>query len=103
MTEAIKEAILERVPCIRYPVRFQKNDINNVQALIDSGSKINAMTLAYASKLGLAVRKTEVGAQKIDGSPLVTFGMVIAGFQMQDKLGRDCFFQENFLLANTSM
>lgn len=46
------------------------------------------MTLAYASKLGLAVLETEVWAQKIAASPLVTFGMVIAGFQMQGKFGR---------------
>lgn len=29
--------------------------------------------------------------------------MVIAGFQIQDKLGRVRFFQETFLLADTSM
>ena len=29
--------------------------------------------------------------------------MVIAGFQVEDKLGRARFFQESFLLAETSM
>ena len=29
--------------------------------------------------------------------------MVIAGFQVEDKLGRAWFFQESFLLAKTSM
>ena len=61
------------------------------------------MTPAYAKKLGLRVRKTNVGAQKIDGSVLETYGMVIAGFQVQDKLGRARFFQETFLVADTSM
>ena len=37
---------------------------------MDSGSKVNAMTPAYASKLGLRVYHTNVGAQKIDGSIL---------------------------------
>ncbi len=65
--------------CIRYPVQFQNNE---VQALIDSGSKFNAMTPAYATKLGLTTRKTSVGAQKIDGSPLETYGMVTASFSL---------------------
>ena len=61
------------------------------------------MTPAYAKKLGLRTRRTDVGAQKIDGSSLDTFGMVIAGFQVIDKLGRARFFQETFLLADTTM
>lgn len=59
--------------------------------------------LPYAAKLGLAVRKTQVGAQKIDGSPLKTIEMVIAGFQIQDDLGRVRFLQETFLWADTSL
>ena len=35
-----------------------------------------------------AVRKTDVGAQKIDGSTLEAFGMAIADFLLQDKLGK---------------
>ena len=101
MTETNKEVTLERVLCIHYPLRFQK-DTADVRALIDSGSEVNAMTLAYASKLGLRVRHTDVGAQKIDGSTLQTFGMVLANFRMEDKLGRTRFFQETFLLADIS-
>lgn len=54
MTEDNKEdeVILERIPCIHYPLRFWK-DTNKIQILIDSGSKVNAMTPAYALKLGL--------------------------------------------------
>ena len=58
---------------------------------------------AYAAKLGLCVKETDVGAQKIDGSHLDTFGMVIAGFAVKDKLGKVRFFQETFLLANISL
>ena len=61
------------------------------------------MTPAYAKQLGLQVWKTAVGAQKIDGSSLRTFVMVIAGFQVEDKLGKARFFQKSFLLAETSM
>ena len=70
--------------------------------MIDSGSKVNTMTPTYIAKLGLKVRKTDIGAQKIDGSTLETFGMVLAGFQVEDKLRKVRFFQETFLLANIS-
>ena len=93
---------LDYVPCIYYPVQFKKNTVK-VQALIDSGSEVNAMAPAYAKKLSLWVRKTDVGAQKIDGSTLETYGMVIAGFQVQDKFKKARFFQETFLVADTSM
>lgn len=105
--EAPEQIAIEMVSCIQYPVRFRK-DQDETQALIDSDSEVNAIQPAYAKKLGLTIRKTEVGAQKINGSPingspLETYGMVIAGFQVQDKLRRFCFFQETFLLADTSM
>ena len=59
------------------------------------------MSPAYAKKFGLKTWKTNVGAQKIDGSALETFGMVIADFQVEDKDGRSRFFQETFLVADT--
>lgn len=40
--------MLEKVSCIYYSVWFKKN---KVKVLIDFNSKINAMILAYASKL----------------------------------------------------
>ena len=44
------------------------------------------MTPAYAAYLGLKVRVTNVGVLKIDRFLLVTYGMVIATFQVVDKL-----------------
>ena len=87
-----------RVPCIHYPVRFQEE---RVRALLNSGSKVNAMSPAYAKRLDLKTWKTNVGAQKIDVYALETFGIVIANFQVEDKGGRPRFFQETFLVANT--
>ena len=46
------------------------------------------------------MRVTDVGAQKFDGCSLATYNIVIAAFQVVDKLGRSHFFQETFLLAN---
>ena len=71
--------------------------------MLNFKSKVNAMTLAYAAHLGLKVRMTNVGAQKIDGSLLATYSIVIAAFQVDNKLGRSWFFQETFLLAGISM
>ena len=76
-TSKVDDVALQRVPCIHYLIRFKKKE---VQALIDLGSEVNAMTLAYALRLGLRVHHTNVGAQKIDDSTLQTFGMVLANF-----------------------
>ena len=86
------EVILDRVSYIHYLVQFQKNKGAIIQALINSGSEINTMAPAYAAKLGLKVCPINVGAQKINSSSLKTFGMVIAGFHIEDKLDRARFF-----------
>ena len=81
-----KEATLDRVLCIQYPIRFSRQDQDegkDVWALIDLGSKVNAMHPAYDMKLGLRARKIDVGVQKINGSCLNTFSMVISGVQEQ--------------------
>ena len=77
MTEASKEAqemILDRVPYIHYLVQFRKDKGATIRALIKSDSKVNAMNPAYAKQLGLQVWKTNVWAQKIDGSLLRLLG-----------------------------
>lgn len=98
MTEINKEDMaLDQVSCIHYPVWFKKDKI---KALINSGSKVNAMSLRYALKLGLKVRYTNVKTQKINGSTFKTFGMVLASFQVENKFGKTHFFQETFLSAD---
>ena len=103
MFETSKEddVTLEWVPCVHYSLRFRK-DTTDVRALIDSSSEVNVMAPTYASKLGLQVCHTNIRAQIIDGSTLKIFGMVLASFQVKDKLGRTRFFQETFLLADIS-
>ena len=59
------------------------------------------MSPAYIKRLGLKAWKTNVGAQKIDGSALQIFKMVIADFQVEDKIGKPKFFQETFLIIDT--
>ena len=41
-----------RVPCIYYLVQFQKSQ-EQVRALLNSGSKVNAINPAFAQKLSL--------------------------------------------------
>ena len=50
------------------------------------------MHSAYATKLGFRTGKIDVGTQKIDGSHLDTFEMVIADCSVKDKLERVRFF-----------
>lgn len=68
---------LQWVLYICYPVKFQRNE---VQALIDSKNKVNAMTPVYTAKLDLTKRKTSVRAKKIEGLFLDTYSMISASF-----------------------
>ena len=89
-----------RVLCIHYPFQFQKNQ-EKIRALLNSGSKVNAMSPAFAQNLGFHIRKTNVGAQKIDSAALETFKIVIADLEVENKAGKSRFFQETFLIADT--
>ncbi len=60
------------------------------------------MSQAFAQQLGLKVRKTNVAAQKIDGTTLETYEMVVSTFSVSDKDGRERFFEKSFLLADVS-
>ena len=84
------------------PVQFKDTSEAQVQALIDSGSEVNAIHPTFAKQLGLPIRPTDVGAQKIDGTTLDTYGMVVAAFSVEDKDNRVRFFEETFLVANVS-
>lgn len=48
-------------------------------------------------------QKTNVKAQKIDNSILEIFRIIIANFQIEDKVGRPRYFQEIFLIAITKI
>lgn len=61
------------------------------------------MSPAYAVNLGLRILETKIKAQKIDGSILGTYRMVIARFFLQDKWGQDQFFKKIFILADVSV
>ncbi len=58
------------------------------------------MSQAFAHQLGLKICTTNVGAQKMDGTTLKTYRMVVSTFFILDKVGRERIFEESFLLAD---
>ena len=90
---------LAQVPCICYPINFGKQSI---LALLDLGSKVNVVHPAFAKKLGLPIKPTDVEAQKIDNTTLEIYGMIVAAFSVEDKANQVRFFEETFLVANVS-
>ena len=92
---------LTKVPCIRYYITFWKKFVP-VSVLFDSGSEVNAIHPTFVRELGLPIRTTDVGVQKIDGTMLDTFEIVIVTFSVTDKANRVRFFEETFLVANVS-
>ena len=114
VTEESEEATLvsakelERITYIQYPIAFpggvtqDGSTLGPVSALLNLGSEVNAMHLAFAERLGFVVRTTNVGAQKIDGTTFETYGMVVATFSVTDQANRVKFFEKTFLIANIS-
>ena len=115
VTENSEEAILvnvkklEQVTYIQYSIAFpdgvtqDSSVLDPMLALSDSGSEVNAIHPAFAEKLGLVERATNVGAQKIDGTTFETYGMVVAVFLVTDQADKIRFFEETFLIANVSL
>lgn len=96
MTGKKTEKELKRVPCVSYSITLK----DQTKVLLDSESKINAMSQTFAYKLDLKIWKTNVGALKIDDTTLETYGIVVSTFFILDKDSRERFCEESFLLPN---
>lgn len=94
MTQASKEnsIILKKLPGIHYPLYFCKDKENKMRALIDFSNQVNAMTPVHTLKLGLKIGCIRFGAEIIDDFTFETFKIVLASFQIENTLGRACFF-----------
>lgn len=79
----VKNQQLEYVCSIQYSMQFEGHFI--IQTLLDSGNNVNAMTPAYATIFGLPICSTDIGAQKINKSTLLIYGILLANFQLEDK------------------
>ena len=96
VTEDSEEAILvnakelKQITYIQYLIAFPDGvtqdgpALDPMSALFDSSSKVNAIYPTFAKRFGFVVQTTNVGAQKIDGTILKTYGMVVAAFSMTD-------------------
>ncbi len=97
MTEKMEETKeLERILCIWYPVIFK----DQTEVMLDLRNNVNAISQPFAHQLGLKIWKTNVEAQKIDGTTPETYEIVVSTFSMLDKNGKERFFEESFLLAD---
>ena len=105
MIDAKEEAlVLEHVFCIHYPIQFKK-DTNKTQirALIDSGIEVNDIYPTLVKELGFFIRSTNIGVQKIDGTMLDTYGIVVTAFLVVDKANWVRLFEKTFLVVNVSL
>ena len=60
------------------------------------------MHLAFVKRLGLVIQTTNVGTQKINGTTLETYKMMILVFSVIDQVDKVTFFEKTFLVANVS-
>ena len=61
------------------------------------------MTQAFTYQLGLKIWKTNIGAQKIDGTTLEICGIIVFPFSILDKDNKESFFKESFLLTDVNL
>lgn len=54
-------------------------------------------------KLNLNIQKIDVAIQKINDLPLITNEMILIGLSVQNKIRKVWFFEQTFLLADTSI
>ena len=71
--------------------------------MLNSKSKVNAIYSNFANKLGFSIRPTDVETQKIDGTMLDTYKMVVVVFLVIDKANQVRFFEKIFLVLNVSL
>ena len=74
-----------------------------VLTLVDLSNKVNIIYPNFDQELGLSIRPIDVSVQKIDGSTLNTYWMVVAAFLMTNKANRVKFFEKTFLVPNVSL
>lgn len=66
----------------------------------NSKSEPNIMSLIFVSQLDLKVQQTNIKVQKIDGTTLKIYGIVVFTFSVLDKDSKKRFFEESLFLAN---
>lgn len=72
-------------------------------AFLDSDSKVNIIHSNFAKEQGLSVRLIYVEAQKINGTMLNIYKIVVTAFLVTDKMDQVRFFEKTFLVTNVSL
>lgn len=80
----------EQVPYIWYLVTFK----DQTKTLLDSKNKVNTMSQAFAHQLGLKIYKTNVEVQKIDGTTLKTYRIIVFIFSVSNKMIKRGFLKK---------
>ena len=70
--------------CIWYSITFRRKSVPML-LLFESSNEVNAIHPTFTQKLGLSIRPTDVETQKIDGTTLDTYRMIVAIFFITDK------------------
>ena len=73
---------LARVLCIKYPIAFRKK---SVSVLFNSNSKVNVIYPTFTKELGLSIKLTNVGIQKINSNMLDTYKIIVVAFLVTNK------------------
>lgn len=71
--------LFKYILCIYYLLYFRKDQVK-IQALIDFGSKFNAMISVYVERLKLKAQSINIKAQIINSSNFQTFKIIFASF-----------------------
>lgn len=92
---------LETVKCITWNIKLNQGK-EKVPAPLDSGSKANLISQAYATQFPLKIIDTSWGLATINKQQISTQDMVIAGFEITDSADHTRWFEETFLIADIS-
>ena len=97
---------LEQVMCIQYFIAFPDSItqdglvLDPLSALFNLSSKVNVIHSTFVKKLGFLVQTINIDTQKIDGTTLESYRMVVAAFSMTNQVNKVKFFEKIFLVAN---
>ena len=84
--KTLKVRFLDQVPYICYPMELQKDKGKDELDLFNLGSRENAIILTYTAELSFKRQRLNIKLWKIDGSSSKTYSIVIAIFQILDKI-----------------
>ena len=73
-----------------------------MKALLDSGSEVNTVSRKTVKVLELQIFHIYWCVMTIDRVRLNTYGIVLATISVDNKHGQTCWFEETFLIADTS-